>query len=166
MTTAQGSLDLLNDPVAQQLLVSTLPARFSYVWSDGTPRVVPIGFHWNGHEFVLGTPPDAPKAKVLREGAPVALTIDSADAPWNVLLVRGTTGLDVVDGIAPEYEAMCRRMMGDEGAGAWLAQLAPMCPQMLRIRITPTWVGVLDFESRFPSAVERGMERLAHSHAD
>jgi hypothetical protein len=29
MTTPQGSLDLLNDPVAQQLLQSTIPARLA-----------------------------------------------------------------------------------------------------------------------------------------
>jgi hypothetical protein len=31
---------------------------------------------------------------------------------------------------------------------------------MARIFIKPTWVGILDFESRFPSAIERAMERL------
>jgi hypothetical protein len=35
-----------------------------------------------------------------------------------------------------------------------------MCPQMVRIRITPTWVGLIDFQTRFPGAVERAMERL------
>ncbi len=77
MPTKQGSVVLLNDPVAQQLLQSTIPARLAYTWPDGTPRVVPIGFHWNGEEIVLGTPPDAPKMRVLGDGSKVALTIDS-----------------------------------------------------------------------------------------
>jgi hypothetical protein len=34
---------------------------------------------------------------------------------------------------------------------------------MLRIRITPTWVGILDCESRFPSALERTMEGMSGS---
>jgi hypothetical protein len=161
MGTTQGSLALFDDPVAQRLLTSKLPARLAYVWSDGTPRVIPIGFHWNGHELVLGTPPEAPKAQVLRDGAPVAITIDSDSPPWKVLLVRGTVALDMVEGIAPEYAAMSLRVMGDEGGQAWLDQLARICPQMLRIRITPTWVGLLDFESRFPSAIERAMEAMS-----
>jgi hypothetical protein len=41
----------------------------------------------------------------------------------------------------------------------WLANLRPMCPQMVRIFVTPAWVAILDFEQRFPSAVERAMER-------
>ena len=145
---------------ARELLQSAQLARLAYNGRDGLPRVVPIGFHWNGSVFVLGTPPDAPKVKVLADGTPVALTIDGDEMPYPVLMVRGTARTDVVDGIAPEYAAMCRRTLGEEGGQAWLDQLAPMCPQMVRISITPTWVGLIDFQTRFPSAVERAMERL------
>src|SRR5438067_2262097 len=157
MTTKQGDLALLNDPVAQKMLQSTIPARFAYTWRDGTPRVVPIGFHWNGKEIVLGTFPDAPKMKVLQDGAQVALTIDSDTMPHQVLLIRGAIRTDTVDGIAPEYAAMANRVFGEAGGQAWLDQLRPLCPRMARVYITPTWVGILDFETRFPSALERAM---------
>jgi hypothetical protein len=157
MPTQQGNPALLNDPVAQKMLQSTVPARFAYNWSDGTPRVIPIGFHWNGAEIVLGTPPDAPKMKVLKDGDQVALTIDSDTMPYKVLLIRGPIRTDTVDGIAPEYAAMTKRVFGEEGGQAWLAQMAPICPRMSRVFIKPTWVGILDFESRFPSALERAM---------
>ena len=134
-----------------------MPARLAYNWRDGTPRVVPIGFHWNGAEIVLGTPPDAPKMKVLKDGDPVALTIDSDTRPYKVLLIRGPIRIDTMDGIAPEYAAMSTRVMGEEDGAAWLAQLAPICPRMSRVFIKPTWVGILDFETRFPSAIERAM---------
>lgn len=160
MPTIQGDIGLLNEPVAQRLLQSRIPARLAYVWTDGTPRVVPIGFHWNGSEFVLGTPPDAPKVKVLADGTPVALTIDGDEMPYPVLMVRGVTRSEVVDGIAPEYAAMCRRTLGEEGGQAWLDQLALMCPQMVRISINPIWVGLIDFQTRLPNAIERAMERL------
>src|SRR5215471_12808955 len=65
MATKQGDTALLNDPVAKELLQSTIPARFAYTWTDGTPRVVPIWFHWNGDQIVLGTPPTAPKMRAL-----------------------------------------------------------------------------------------------------
>lgn len=157
MPTKQGSLALLNDPVAQRLLQSTIPARFAYNWHDGTPRVVPIGFHWNGAEIVLGTPPDAPKMKALQDGDAVALTIDSDTMPHKVLLIRDPIRIDTVEGIAPEYVAMSKRVFGEEGGTAWLAQLAPICPCMSRVFIQPNWVGILDFESRFPSALEWAM---------
>src|SRR5690349_6909649 len=100
MPTKQGSLDLLNDPVAQQLLQSTNPAKLAYNWTDGSPRVVPIWFEWNGQEFVFGTPTLAPKVKVLNN-AKVALTIDSIGWPYKVLLVRGVSTVQIVDGVVP-----------------------------------------------------------------
>jgi len=165
MATQQGSLALLDDPVAQKLLQSTLPARLAYNWSDGTPRLIPIGFHWNGKEIVLGGPPDAPKMKVLHDGDKVALTIDSDSMPYKVLMIRGSIHMDAVDGIAPEYAAMSRRVMGEEQGAILLNQVGAMITRMSRIFITPEWVGVLDFETRFPSAIEHAMERAAGAGA-
>ena len=36
---------------------------------------------------------------------------------------------------------------------------APLYPRMSRIFIQPKWVGILDFETRLPSAVERAIAR-------
>jgi hypothetical protein len=163
MAVPQGNPELLDDPVAQQLLHSTIPARLAYTWTDGTPRVVPIGFHWNGEEIVLGTFPDAPKMQALRDGTKVALTIDSDTMPHKVLMVRGTVQTDTVEGIAPEYAAMTTRVFGEEAGQAWLDNLRPICPRMARIFVRPEWVGILDFETRFPSALERAMEQ-ARAH--
>ena len=161
MTTRQGSLDLLADPVAQALLGSTAPARLAYSWTDGTPRIVPIGFHWNGTEIVLGTPADAPKMKALRDGAKVAVSIDTDAMPYKVGQVRGSVRTDVVEGIPPEYEAMTIATFGEEAGREWLATIAQLCPRMARVFITPEWVAILDFESRFPSALERAMENAS-----
>jgi pyridoxamine 5'-phosphate oxidase-like protein len=161
MATQQGSLDLLNDPVAQKMLQSTVPARFAYIWTDGTPRVVPIGFHWTGSEIVLGTPPDAPKVKALEKNTKVALTIDSDTMPFKVLMVRGTCSVTLMDGIVPEYELMCIRTMGQEGANQWLQQMRGLFSKMTRVAIKPEWAGILDFETRFPSAVENAIARAS-----
>src|SRR5438876_3503804 len=159
MPTRQGDVGLLRDPVAQQLLQSKSPAHLAYTWRDGTPRVVPIGFHWNGEEIVLATAPDSPKTKVLTNGSKVALTIDSDGKSPKVLLIRGTVRIDTVEGIAPEYAAMIHRTMSQEDAEALLKEAARLYPRMTRIFIHPDWVGILDFETRLPSAVERAIER-------
>lgn len=62
----QGSLELLTAPVAEALMGSANPARLAYTWMDGSPRVVPIWFHWTGDQFVLGSPPKAPQAQGAR----------------------------------------------------------------------------------------------------
>lgn len=161
MTTRQGSLALLEDDVAQRLLRSPLPARLAYSWTDGSPRVVPIGFHWNGEELVFGTPPEAPKMRALKDGDRVAVSIDTDDMPWKVLQVRGRVRTDTVEGIAPEYETMTIRMLGEEQGRAWLANLGAITTHMSRVFVRPEWVAVLDFETRFPSAIERAMEEAA-----
>jgi nitroimidazol reductase NimA-like FMN-containing flavoprotein (pyridoxamine 5'-phosphate oxidase superfamily) len=153
MPTVQGPLALLDDPVAQELLHSNIPARLAYVWPDGTPRVVPVWFHWNGAEFVLATPPKAPKLKALKVNPKVALTIDDNTFPHNVLMVRGTATLEEVDGIVPEYELAAHRYFGEAQGRAWVQQVRQMLTRMVRISVRPEWVGVLDFQSRFPSAL-------------
>lgn len=157
MPTKQGDTALLNDPVAQELLQSNIPARLAYVWHDGTPRVIPIWFHWNGEEIVLGTPLKAPKMRALTQNSKVALTIDTNTWPNKVLQIRGTVEVETVDGVVPEYAIAARRYFGEEQGQAWVEQVGKMFSQMARISIRPEWVSIIDFEKRFPSAIEAAM---------
>jgi len=149
----QGGLELLQHPAAQELLHSKIPARLAYVWTDGTPRVIPIWFHWNGREVVMATPPRAPKLKALAKNPKVSLTIDDNTFPHKVLLIRGTARLEPVGGIVPEYAAAAERYFDPKLAEAWLTQLRALVSSQVRITVTPEWVGLLDFETRFPSAL-------------
>lgn len=149
--TQTADLSLLEDPVARDLLTSTIPARLAYTWTDGTPRVVPIWFHWTGAELVMASPPRAPKLRALSDGDAVAVTIDSAEFPYRVLSIRGTVSRREVDGVVPEYAAAATRYFGEEQGRAWCDQLAGM--RMHRIAVRPTWVSILDFETRLPSAL-------------
>ena len=153
MPVKQGGLELLQHPAAKQLLQSKIPARIAYIATDGTPRVVPIWFHWTGQEFVFGTPPKAPKLKALAKNPKVALTIDDDNFPHKVLLVRGSAQLETVSGIVPEYAAAAERYFGTQQGKAWVQQMSTMSPQMVRISVRPEWVGLLDFQTRFPSAL-------------
>jgi hypothetical protein len=157
MSTKQGSVALLNEPVAQELLRSNSPARLAYIWHDGSPRVVPIWFHWNGTEIVFGTPPNAPKVKALASGAKVAISIDGNTWPYKVLQIRGTARVEKVAGVVPEYALAAERYFGPDQGKAWCAQVGGLFTHMARIAVKPDWVGVLDFETRFPSAIEAAM---------
>jgi len=150
-------LNLLNDPVAQQLLNSRIPARLAYTGPDGFPRVIPIWFHWDGKQFVLGSAPAAPKVKALQRHAKVALTIDEDTYPPKVLLVRGTARVDVIDGVVPEYGRAARRYLGEEQGRGWEEQARGMFKQMARVAIEPDWVKILDFQTRFPSAIAKAL---------
>ena len=149
----QGDLALLQHLASQELLQSEIPARLAYVWTDGSPRVVPIWFHWNGKQIVMATPPKAPKLKALRKNPKVSLTIDDNTFPHKVLLIRGTAQLEPFDGIVPEYIAAADRYFGPQHGQAWVSQLRTMISSMVRIVVTPEWVGLLDFQQRSPSAL-------------
>ena len=150
----QGSRALLDDPAAQRLLTSREIAHLAYSWSDGAPRCTPIWFHWNGSEIVMASPANAPKAHALADGTAVAVTIDSSAWPYDALLVRGPVQVDEVDGVAPEYRQAAIRYFGEEQGNGWCDQL-PAGMRMARFRVTPEWVGVLDFDGmrRLPSAI-------------
>lgn len=153
MAEGRGKLSILNDPDAQGLLSSTIPARLAYNWTDGCPRVVPIWFHWNGASFVLASPPKAPKLKALRQDPRVALTIDGNEFPHAVLLVRGTATVEMCDGIVPEYALSAKRYFGEEQGSAWVENVKGLLSEMGRITVVPHWATILDFKTRFPSAL-------------
>jgi nitroimidazol reductase NimA-like FMN-containing flavoprotein (pyridoxamine 5'-phosphate oxidase superfamily) len=150
MTT--GDASLLDDSVAKELLASRIPARLAYVWTDGTPRVVPIWFHWTGDEIVFGTPANAPKTTALSDGARVAVTIDGNDWPYHSLVVRGPARVNRQEGVVDEYALAATRYFGEAQGRAWVAQFPDDIP-MVRIAVRPEHVTILDFETRFPSAI-------------
>ena len=151
----QDVIQVLSDPLAQELMRSNIPARLAYVGPDGFPRAIPIGFHWNGTEFVLSTVPHAPKVSALKANPKVALTVDTNDFPPHVLLVRGTASIDIVDGIPPEYFEASRKAIGPDQWDAFEGQVRALYKQMARIKITPLWAKVLDFKTRFPTPIEK-----------
>ena len=154
-------VEVLNQPLARELLGSAIPARLAYNGLDGFPRVVPIGFLWNGAELVLSSVSYAAKVKALAANPKVALTIDTSEPPWHILLVRGTAAVEIVDGVVPEYLTASRKGTPEDQWEAFEAEVRSLYKQMARIAVTPEWVNILDFEQRFPSALAKAMARAA-----
>src|SRR5829696_2699016 len=115
MTAPTSDLSALDNPVAQQLLTSRQVARLAYAWTDGTPRVVPIWFHWDGRVVTLGTPVRAPKLRALASNPNVGLTIDDSTSwPYKALLLRGQAAVEMLDDVSPQYAASARRYFGGD----------------------------------------------------
>jgi hypothetical protein len=138
------------------LLNASIPARLAYIGTDGFPRVIPIGFYWNGVEIVVCTAPTAPKVRALAANPKVALTIDTDAAPQRALFVRGTATAELVDGVPPEYFAAARKGSTDEAqAREFEAQVRLVHKQMVRFKITPEWAKVFDFGTgRLPAFLQ------------
>lgn len=158
-TLPQGDLRLLQHPTATALLTSRELARVAYTALDGSPRVLPIYFHWTGTELVLPTFAGSHKVAAIRRSPNLAVTIDRAGPPPEVLLLRGRAELTEVAGVLPEYAAAHERYNGPEQARAAIEQANQPGVRMVRIAFVPTWVGVLDFETRFPGAQPAEAER-------
>jgi hypothetical protein len=150
----KGKHELLDDPLAQQLLVAVLPARLAYTWTDGTPRIASLWFHWDGRDVVVATFGGAPKLTALRSGARVALTIDTNEVPNRVLSIRGPVHVTPFAGVVPEYALAAARYLGRDYAEAYISSL-PVDVPMARIAVRPDDVVLLDFEQRFPSALSK-----------
>jgi hypothetical protein len=160
MTLPQGDVRLLGAEPAQRLLASTELARLAYVAPDRTPRVFPMMFHWTGEEIVFATFAGAHKIRALRARSDVAITIDTAGPPPEVLLIRGPAVVTDVDGIVAEYALAQHRYYGPERGARNVAEVDHPGARMARIAIRPAWVGVLDFATRFPGVVaEQSVQR-------
>jgi hypothetical protein len=160
MTLGQGDLRLLETDLAKRLLTSTVPARYAYTAQDGTPRIVGSWFTWTGDELVMPTFISAPhvshaayRVRTLRAKPDVAITVDTETFPPEVLSIRGKAAITEVDGVVPEYAQAAHRYLGSEQATAYLAQIDHPSTRMARIAVRPTWVGLLDFHTRMPSAL-------------
>jgi Pyridoxamine 5'-phosphate oxidase len=155
----QGDPALLDAELAQQLLHAPIPARLAFVWTDGTPRVVPTWFHWTGDEIVMATYVDgraigirhpAARLAALRANPAVALSIDTDTFPPSSLTIRGRARITEVIGLAEEYVAAAHRYLGEAAPGMLAALDEPGVVQA-RIAVRPDWVGLLDFVARRPS---------------
>jgi hypothetical protein len=150
---AQTVTETLAHPVAQELLFSDIPARFSYVGRDGDPRVVPTAFWWTGETIVIATAVRAAKVAALRERPRVALAVDRPGMPPRSLLIRGSARVEVVDGIPDEYVAGSRKILPAEAFPAWEDGVRALYSQMAVITVTPDHVVLHDFETTVPKAV-------------
>ena len=160
MTLEQGDLRLLETDLARRLLTSKIPARYAYTALDGTPRIVASWFVWTGEELVLPTFLSAPhvshaayRVRALRENPGVAISIDTETSPPEVLSLRGRAEITEINGVATEYAEAAHRFLGPEQATVYLAQIDQPGTRMARIAVRPTWVALMDFQTRMPSAL-------------
>jgi len=107
-------------------------------------------FRWTGQDLVFSTFAGSHKVEGLRRAPDVAVTIDRAGPPPEVLLVRGRVSVTDIDGVVAEYAEAQRRYYGPEQAARAVAEVERSGARMVRIALRPSWVGTTDFVDRFP----------------
>jgi len=162
---AQRIAEELEHPAAQELLGHASLVRLAYNGPDDLPRVIPVGFFWNGDEIVICTAVTSPKVLALSDRPDVALTIDAGDTPATAraLSIRGRASVEIVDGVPSEYIDGSRKGLGEAGIAEFERNVREMYQQMARIRITPRWVRFYDFGAgrlpRFMSSMAENATR-------
>ncbi|GFG50969.1 pyridoxamine 5-phosphate oxidase [Mycolicibacterium agri] len=133
----QGAQDLLNG----------VSAHLAYTGTDGYPRVIPVGFLWNGERVIICTATTSPKVAALSARPHVAVAIDAGNTPDGAksLLLRGVATLDTVDGVPDEYLAQSAKTMDKEQQAVFEREVRRVYPQMVRISIEPTWARFFDY---------------------
>ena len=139
--------DELSQKGAQDLLENATILRLAYIGHDGLPRVIPIGFLWNGTEIVVCTVATTPKVRALRSRPGAALTIDVGSSPTDArsLLIRGAARVEIVEGVPPEYLAAANKTLDAEQAAGFEVEVTKLYDRMARISIVPTWARFYDF---------------------
>ena len=150
MTKPEIIETLNSDPIVQKLLRAPIPARLAYTGLDGAPRVVPVSYLWNGTAFVVASPPTWYKVRSIAVNPRVALTVDTTEFPPLILSARGVATIAYDQGLPEEYVEASRRIVGEEKFPAWEAEVRAENRNMALIRIEPTWLKVVDFDTRFP----------------
>ncbi len=164
LVDAQQVAEELAQPGAQDLLKDASLARLAYNGPDGLPRVIPIGFFWNGDEIVICTAVTAPKVRALSKRPDVALTIDVGDTPATAraLSIRGSASVEIVDGVPSEYIAGSRKVLGEEGVAEFERNVRAFYAEMARITIKPRWVRYYDFGAgRLPKFLSKLAENAS-----
>jgi hypothetical protein len=157
---------VLELPISRQLLRDEPIMHLSYTGRDRGPRVIPIGYLWDGGRFLMWTIPGAPKVDALQADGRVAITIDVPGPPPRVLLVRGRAMLETVDGVPDGYLQASRRAIPREAWEDFETQVRGMYKQMVAVTITPEWARLLDFETTAPVAVEKLMREQGQAPTD
>ena len=99
-------LDLLQQKKAFASLATIMP--------DGTPQVTPVWFDYEGGAIRVNTAKGRVKARNMKEGAPVALSIMDPDNAYRYLQIRGRVRRVVEEGADRHIDSLARKYLGKD----------------------------------------------------
>ena len=98
--------DLLTDKKAFAALATIMP--------DGSPQVTPVWFDYTGGMIRVNTAKGRVKARNLKEGAAVALSIMDPDNPYRYIQIRGRVKRLTEQGAGEHIDALAKKYLGKD----------------------------------------------------
>ena len=99
-------LDLLTQKKAFANLATVMP--------DGTPQVTPVWFDLKDGVIRVNTARGRVKARNLREGAAVALSIMDPDNPYRYIQIRGRVRRSTEEGAREHIDSLAKKYIGKD----------------------------------------------------
>lgn len=99
-------LDLLRDKKAVAHLATIMP--------DGTPQVTPVWFDYTDGVIRVNTAKGRVKARNMKEGSPVALSILDPDNAYRYIQIRGRVRRATEQGAAAHIDSLAKKYLGKD----------------------------------------------------
>ncbi len=99
-------LDLLQQKKAFAGLATIMP--------DGTPQVTPVWFDYHGGRVRVNTAKGRVKARNLKPGAAVALSIMDPDNPYRYVQIRGRVASATETGADAHINSLAKKYLGKD----------------------------------------------------
>ena len=89
-------------------------AHLATIMRDCSPQVTPVWFDYTGGMIRVNTAKGRVKARNLREGAPVALSIMDPDNPYRYIQIRGRVKRVVEAGADQHIDSLAKKYLGKD----------------------------------------------------
>ena len=99
-------LDLLQQKIAFAHLATIMP--------DGTPQVTPVWFDYKDGKIRINSARGRVKARNMREGSPVALSILDPDNPYRYVQIRGRVEHVAEEGASAHIDSLAKKYLGKD----------------------------------------------------
>lgn len=99
-------LDLLTKKKAFANIATLMP--------DGTPQVTPVWVDYNDGLVRINTAQGRVKARNMKPGAPVALSVMDPDDPYRYVQIRGRVKRAIEEGADRHIDAMAKKYLGKD----------------------------------------------------
>ena len=89
-------------------------AHLATLMPDGTPQVTPVWFDWKDGKMRVNTAEGRVKARNLKEGVAVALSILDPDNAYRYVQLRGTVTHVTHDGADAHIDSLAKKYLGQD----------------------------------------------------
>jgi len=89
-------------------------AHLATIMPDGSPQVTPVWFDYTGGMMRVNTAKGRVKARNLREGAPVAMSIVDPDNPYRYIQIRGHVRRVGEQGADQHIDSLAKKYLGKD----------------------------------------------------